>query len=80
MYRKEVSIPSAGDIDKLTVVCSLAYAEMRVILARLVWNFDMKLSDGCKKWEEEELTYFFWEKGPLNVYLTPARTSAPNRR
>ncbi|KFX86931.1 hypothetical protein O988_09454, partial [Pseudogymnoascus sp. VKM F-3808] len=29
---------------------SLAYAEMRLILARLLWNFDLKLVDDSKDW------------------------------
>lgn len=50
---------------------SLAYAEMRLILARVLWNFNMKLADDDKveNWLDQK-SWTFWEKGPLNVYLT----------
>lgn len=48
----------------------LAYAEMRVVLARLVWGFDVQLEgEGGWEWGEQE-TYIFWDKNPLNVVLT----------
>jgi len=50
---------------------SLAYAEMRLILARIIWNFDLKLADDSQKWNEQHI-FTFWEKRPLNVILSPA--------
>lgn len=52
---------------------SLAYTEMRLILARMVFNFDMKLADGCSNWIEGQKSYFLWKKPPLNAYLTPVQ-------
>lgn len=49
---------------------NLAYAEMRLILARIIWNFDLKLADDSQKWTDQNI-YTFWEKKPLNVVLTP---------
>jgi len=49
---------------------NLAYAEMRLILARIIWNFDLKLADDNHNWTDQHI-YTFWEKGPLNVVLTP---------
>jgi len=52
----------------------LAWMEMRIILSRLIWNFniaipkDRKLSD----WTEQKI-YWTWEKQPLEVQLTRAR-------
>ena len=54
-------------------MASLAYAEMRLILARVIFNFDMRLSDDSLGWVEKQKVYTIWEKGPLNVYLTPAQ-------
>ncbi|KAL0932145.1 cytochrome p450 [Colletotrichum truncatum] len=51
---------------------NLAYSEMRVILARVVWNFDMKVASDSTNWTEQEL-YGLWKKGPLNVHLTPRK-------
>ncbi|KAH3970332.1 hypothetical protein HBH52_168760 [Parastagonospora nodorum] len=49
----------------------LAYAEMRVALAKLIWVFDVRLDkeDGGWTWGEQE-TYIFWDKKPLHVVLT----------
>ncbi|KAK6213619.1 trichothecene C-15 hydroxylase (cytochrome P450) [Colletotrichum tabaci] len=50
---------------------NLAYAEMRLILARLIWNFDMTLAEDSKGWYERNQVYLLWEKGPVNVVLVP---------
>ncbi|KAH7028980.1 cytochrome P450 monooxygenase, partial [Microdochium trichocladiopsis] len=50
---------------------NLAYAEMRLIMARILWNFDMKLCPSAKGWSERSKVYILWEKPALNVYLTP---------
>ncbi|CAG9996248.1 unnamed protein product [Clonostachys byssicola] len=44
---------------------NLAYAEMRSILARLMYNFDVVLDDENHNWLSSQKTYFIWEKGPL---------------
>ncbi|OHE93749.1 cytochrome P450 [Colletotrichum orchidophilum] len=51
---------------------NLAYAEMRIVLARLLWNFDLVLAEDSRAWMETQKIYTLWEKGPLNVYLKPA--------
>ena len=49
---------------------SLAYAEMRLILARLFFAFDISLLDEKDKWDwGTQKTYIFWEKKPLMVQL-----------
>ncbi|RDW60756.1 hypothetical protein BP6252_12139 [Coleophoma cylindrospora] len=50
---------------------NLAYAEMRVIIARLIWNFDMELSQESMNWMESLKIFGLWEKLPLMVKLTP---------
>ncbi|KAK0757523.1 hypothetical protein N5P37_010250 [Trichoderma harzianum] len=49
---------------------NLAYAEMRLILARMVWNFDIKLSEESIGWDMKSKVYMLWEKGPIYVHLT----------
>lgn len=51
----------------------LAYAEMRIIVARMIFAFDLTLADATDKfdWGEQE-TYILWEKRPLNVVVTEA--------
>ncbi|KAL6835594.1 cytochrome P450 [Trichoderma sp. SZMC 28015] len=51
---------------------NLAYAEMRLILARILFNFDLKLVNEEKDWMDQ-CTFILWEKGPLNIYLTPVK-------
>ncbi|GKT40464.1 trichothecene C-15 hydroxylase [Colletotrichum spaethianum] len=60
----------------LNLSSSLAYAEMRLILARIIWNFDMALDEASRGWDEKSQVYLLWEKGPVNVFLSP-RTIGP---
>ncbi|CCC11186.1 unnamed protein product [Sordaria macrospora k-hell] len=53
---------------------SLANVEMRLILARMLWNFDISLADEKgKTWAKDMLGWNLWLKYPLNVVLTPVR-------
>ncbi|KFY12419.1 hypothetical protein V492_03889 [Pseudogymnoascus sp. VKM F-4246] len=49
---------------------NLAYAEMRLILARVLWNFDLELAPESENWADQEI-FSLWEKGQLHVKLTP---------
>jgi cytochrome P450 len=50
---------------------SLAYSEMRLILARLFFAFDIELANAQDVWDwGSQETYIFWEKKPLNVRLS----------
>ncbi|KAB8292426.1 hypothetical protein EYC80_008152 [Monilinia laxa] len=54
---------------------NLAYAEMRLILARIIWNFDLEMVDESKNWAKNMKVFLLWEKLPLYVNLKPvART------
>lgn len=49
---------------------SLAYAEMRLVLARLIYAFDFELADPKDVWDwGRQKTFIFWEKEPLKVFL-----------
>lgn len=41
---------------------------MRLILARVLWNFDLELMPESNAWNEQKILSF-WDKGPLNVRL-----------
>lgn len=43
---------------------------MRLILARVLWNFDLELMPESKSWNQQKI-YTLWEKGAMNVKLTP---------
>ncbi|CCF36308.1 cytochrome P450 monooxygenase [Colletotrichum higginsianum] len=52
---------------------NLAYAEMRMILARIVWNFDLRPTNESLTWMERNEAFNLWEKPALNVHLTPRK-------
>ncbi|KAF9894331.1 hypothetical protein FE257_007834 [Aspergillus nanangensis] len=43
---------------------NLAYNEMRVVLARVLWNFDLELCPESRDWKDQK-SYLLWEKPPL---------------
>lgn len=49
---------------------NLAYAEMRLIMAKFVFTFDMELMKGCENWEKDCKVLTLWEKPELAVKLT----------
>ncbi|CAF9936538.1 MAG: hypothetical protein ALECFALPRED_006883 [Alectoria fallacina] len=50
---------------------SLAYAEIRIILARVLFEFDLELMDSSRSWLENLKVFFLWQKDPLMVRLRP---------
>jgi cytochrome P450 len=50
---------------------NLAYVELRLIMARVLWNFELTLDESCSNWVDDLVEYFGWEKTPLLVRLTP---------
>ena len=55
---------------------SLAYAEMRLILAKIIYNFDMTICNDSLRWIEDQKTYILWDKPSLNVYMSPVAQKA----
>jgi cytochrome P450 len=53
----------------------LAWAELRLVLTRLLWTFDIEAVDRTilSTWSEQQ-TFIFWQKEPLRLKLTPRRT------
>lgn len=56
----------------LLIFVSLAYAEMRLILTRLVLDFDFAMQEGSRDWIKQKL-FTFWEKPPLLIKLSRAK-------
>ena len=50
---------------------SMAYAELRLVLARLLYNFDVTLAPQSKMWMHDMKAWLMWEKRPLFVHLRP---------
>ena len=66
--RREVSKPFSYG-PRNCIGLNLAYAEMKLIIARLVWHFDIEnATEG--DWIDQKV-YVVWEKGPLWVKLRP---------
>ncbi|CAG8908965.1 unnamed protein product [Penicillium egyptiacum] len=49
---------------------NLAYVEMRIILARMVFNFDMELAEPGKDWVDQDC-FVLWNKPKLMINLKP---------
>ncbi|KAK3213566.1 hypothetical protein GRF29_28g342805 [Pseudopithomyces chartarum] len=47
---------------------SLAHAEMRLLLAKMLYNFDFELA-GPELWHEKLRSYLIWERTPLLIRL-----------
>jgi cytochrome P450 len=46
----------------------LAMNQLRTIMIRIIWNFDLTLDPECDNWHKQ-ITYTLWEKPALNVHL-----------
>lgn len=44
---------------------------MRLILARIIFNFDFEIADDSREWYTGQKVYTLWDKPALNVYLKP---------
>ncbi|MCJ1430519.1 hypothetical protein MMC29_008437 [Sticta canariensis] len=50
---------------------NLAYVEMRMILARMIWNFDMELQEDSLAWDKKTKNFIIWDKVSMHVRLSP---------
>lgn len=48
---------------------NLAYAEMRVVLARIAWNFELELLPESESWIEGQKCFIVYQKPPLIMKL-----------
>ena len=46
----------------------LAYHEMRLLMAKILWHFDMELAPECREWHRQRIM-ILWEKPPLMVKI-----------
>jgi hypothetical protein len=45
---------------------------MRLVIAKILWNFDLSLEEESRNWLKQKV-YLIWAKPPLMVKLTPVR-------
>lgn len=50
---------------------NISYAEMRIVLARVLFEFDLELMEPSKSWLENLKNFNLWQKDPLMVKLKP---------
>jgi cytochrome P450 len=51
---------------------NLAYHEMRLLMAMVLWNFDVELEEESREWADQKV-FIFWDKRPLMVRLKAVR-------
>ncbi|MCJ1270923.1 hypothetical protein MMC22_010820 [Lobaria immixta] len=49
-----------------------AYTEMRLIITRLLWNFDIALCDESKEWTDQDV-YLMWHRPALMMQLSESQ-------
>lgn len=55
---------------------NLAYAEMRLILAKIIWSFDLELDPKSKNWIEECKVTLLWRKPELDVIVKEVKRAS----
>ena len=46
---------------------------MRLILSRIIYDFDIKLANDSQNWIDKQKAYILWDRIPLNVYFSPVQ-------
>ena len=49
---------------------SLGHLEMRLIMAKIIWTFDFRVTDDRLDWNADNKCYMLWVKPPLPVQFT----------
>ena len=57
----------------MSLIYSLANAEMRLILTKVLWYFDLELQPESLHWSDQR-SYSLWSRAPLMVELHRAGT------
>ncbi|KAI5459468.1 cytochrome P450 [Mariannaea sp. PMI_226] len=52
---------------------NLSFAETRLALARLLYNFDIESKPSCDNWVSKQKGYILWDKQEYWAYLKPVR-------
>ncbi|KAJ3494886.1 hypothetical protein NLG97_g3787 [Lecanicillium saksenae] len=67
--KRNVFLPF-GNGPRDCIAQNLAYAEMRLILAKLLWNFDISLADESRDWESKSRIFMVYQKEPLYISIS----------
>lgn len=77
MQERRESLIFDGGGTKITDGLSpyrLAWAELRITMAKLLWQFDFELASSDDDWWNKQRTYLIWERLPLLINLKPRTT------
>lgn len=58
-----------GNGPRVCIGKNLANAEMRLLMCKVLWNFDLALAEDSKDWVDRCKCFVIWEKPPLHVYV-----------
>jgi hypothetical protein len=64
-------------ISRPCYLCSLAYCEIRLILCKLLYHFNLSLCPESANWTDQKV-YFLWDKPALLVTLTDRLAAKQN--
>jgi len=53
--------------------------ELCLILAKIVWKYDMRLMDDSLDWVAQNKNYVFWDKPSLPIQFFPVREASLSR-
>jgi len=66
-YDCEISTIYSIRADKTCMCFSLGWMEIRQILAKLIWNFDLEMTESDLDWHRDSRMYTLWSKPHLHV-------------
>ena len=57
----------------ISAIYSLANAELRLTMAKVLFNFDLELENNDDEWMKDQKIFTVWEKASLMVKLKPVQ-------
>jgi hypothetical protein len=75
MLGQKVSLAKRTFCPHALIRGSLAYHEMRIILAKVLWHFDLELCAESERWANHKI-FLLWEKPALYCRLKPVKHDA----
>ena len=76
MLGEEVSRPKPYGIWKrelMILMSSFAHMEINLILAKMMWKYDMEMLDKGLDWEGESRVHVMWSKPELKMRFYPRK-------
>jgi cytochrome P450 len=55
---------------------NIAMAEMQLLIAKMLFHFDLSLDDSCVDWAKDMKIFHLWQLRPLLIHLSKRQTNA----